>query len=37
LPSVAFEQTDHFRLTRDILNAPAEYWRHLKATRGATD
>ena len=30
LPLVALEQTTHFQLTRDILNSPAVFWRHLK-------
>jgi predicted ATPase len=30
LPSVALEQTAHFLLTRDVLNAPAVFWKHLR-------
>jgi predicted ATPase len=30
LPSVALEQTSHFQLTRDILNSPDVFWKHLK-------
>ena len=30
LPSIALNQTSHFQLTRDILNSPALYWKHLK-------
>ena len=30
LPAVALERTSHFQLTRDILNSPAVFWKHLK-------
>ena len=26
---VAYEETDHFQITRDFLNAPERYYRHL--------
>jgi len=35
LPSVPLEQTSHYRLTRDILNAPAMYWQHRRGKGGA--
>ena len=30
LPAIPLEQTSHFQLTRDILNSPATYWKHLR-------
>jgi predicted ATPase len=27
--AVAYQETDHFRTTRDFLNAPERYYRHL--------
>jgi predicted ATPase len=30
LPTISLEQTSHFQLTRDVLNAPAVFWRHLR-------
>jgi predicted ATPase len=29
LPSVRFDETEHFRLTRDFLNSPDLFWRQL--------
>ena len=26
---VTYQETDHFRITRDFLNAPERYYRHL--------
>jgi predicted ATPase len=31
LEQVTLEDTSHFRITRDLLNDPAAYWRHLAA------
>lgn len=30
LPTIALEQTSHYQLTRDLLNAPAAFWKHLR-------
>jgi predicted ATPase len=30
LPVVELEQTSHFQLTRDVLNSPAVFWKHLR-------
>lgn len=30
LPSVPLEQTSHYQLTRNVLNSPAVFWRHLR-------
>lgn len=30
LPTIPLEQTSHYQLTRDILNSPATYWKHLR-------
>jgi predicted ATPase len=32
--SVAYDQTDHYRITRDFLNAPERYYRHLLKEEG---
>jgi len=32
LDRVSLEETSHFRITRDLLNNPASYWRHLTST-----
>lgn len=31
LERIALEETSHFQITRDLLNNPAMYWRHLAA------
>jgi predicted ATPase len=35
LPIIPLEQTSHFQLTRDILNSPARYWKHLRGKEPA--
>jgi predicted ATPase len=37
LREVSYKDTEHFQLTRDFLNAPARYHRHLFRSERADD
>ena len=36
LERINLEDTSHFKITRDLLNNPQRYWRHLAATHNST-
>jgi predicted ATPase len=37
LHETAYSETDHFRITRDFLNAPERYLRHLLGVSDGND